>query len=375
MARFHREFWYVSSMRGEDQQQTVVFSYLNLEDRIPREHPLRRIRTMVDVALAELWAHFEALYSRYGRPSIPPERLLRALLLQILYSIRSERQLMEQLNYNLLFRWFVGLNPDDEVWDATVFTKNRDRMLAGEVSQRLLAAVLRQAGERNLLSEEHFTVDGTLIEAWASRKSFVPKDNPPTKGSGWGGKKLLRDTHESTTDPEARLYKKSTAGEARPSYLGHVVIENRHGLVVSACATQSSATAEREAALAMLDGLGRSPEKVHPQTPSITLGADIGYQFEDFIAGLRQRRVIPHVAEYQPNEQWPNWLNDQERQHPGFAISQKKRKLVEKIFGWGKLDSILRQVKVRGVQKVDWFFRLLATAANLVRMVKLIPAV
>ena len=361
-------------MRGDDKQQTAMFSYLNIEDRIPRDHPLRRIRAMADVALKELWAHFEALYSRYGRPSIPPERLLRALLLQALYSVRSEEQLMEQINYNLLFRWFVGLNPDDPVWDPTVFSKNRDRMMAGSVSQHLLESVLRQAGEHQLLSEEHFTVDGTLIEAWASRQSFQPKDPPPEKGTGARGKKLLRDTHESKTDPEARLYKKSAAGESRPSYLGHVLIENRQGLVVAACATQSSTTAEREAALAMLNERGRSPDKITPATAAITLGADKLYQEEKFIAGLRARKILPHIAEYQANDQWPNWLTKEERQHPGFAISQKKRKLVEKVFGWGKLDSILRQVKLRGLRKVDWFFRLLATAANLVRMVKLIPA-
>lgn len=362
-------------MRGEDEKQDEMFSYISIEDGVPREHPLRRIRALMDRALEELWAHFEALYSRMGRPSIPPERLLRALLLQALYSIRSEQQLMEQIDYNLLFRWFVGLNSDDKIWDATVFTKNRDRMMAGEVAQRLLEAVVGQAGEHQLLSEEHFTVDGTLIKAWASRKSFAPKDPPPTTGTGAKGKKLLRDTHESKTDPEARLYKKSTAGESRPSYLGHVLIENRHGLVVGACATQSSTTAEREAALAMLDARGRSPDRIREQTTAITLGADKLYQEEKFIAGLRQRRVIPHVAEYEPNTQWPNWLKESERRHPGFAISQKKRKLVEKIFGWGKLDSILRQVKLHGVRKVDWFFRLLASAANLVRMVKLIPAV
>src|SRR6266536_765291 len=358
-------------MRGEDRKQTVMFSYRNIEDRISRDHALRRIRAMVDRALQELWAQFEALYARRGRPSIPPERLLRALLLQALYTIRSEEQLMEQIDYNLLFRWFVGLNPDERVWDPTVFSKNRDRMMGGEVSQRLLESVLRQASEQQLLSEEHFTVDGTLIAAWASRKSFVPKDPPPEKGTGTGGKKLLRDTHESKTDAEARLYKKSAAGEARPSYLGHVMIENRKGLVVAACATQSSTTAEREAALAMLDQRGRSPDKIRGETAVITLGADKLYQEEKFVAGLRERKVIPHVAEYASNDQWPNWLRDEERQHPGFTISQKKRKLVEKVFGWGKLDSILRQVKLRGVKKVDWFFRLLATAANLVRMVKL----
>ena len=372
---FHKAMGYVSSMRGNDEQQGVVFSYINPEDRIPADHPLRQIRAMVDRALRELWSHFEALYAHVGRPSIPPERLLRALLLQILYSIRSEAQLMEQIDYNLLYRWFVGLNPDDEVWDATVFSKNRDRLLAGEVAQRLLEAVLRQASEYQLLSEEHFTVDGTLIEAWASRKSFVPKDPPPSTGTGARGRKLLRDTHESKTDPQARLYTKSQTVEARPSYLGHVMIENRSGLVVAACATQSSATAEREAALAMLDRRGRTADPLTAHSVAITLGADKHYQEEKFIAGLRQRKVIPHVAEYKANDKWPNWLTEEERQHPGFALSQKKRKLVEKVFGWGKLDSILRQVKLRGQKRVDWFFRLLVTACDLVRMQKLIPAV
>jgi len=261
------------------------------------------------------------------------------------------------------------------VWDATVFSKNRDRLLAGEVAQRPLEAVLRQASEHQLLSEEHFTVDGTLIEAWASRKSFVPKDPPPSTGTGARGRKLLRDTHESKTDPQARLYTKSQTVEARPSYLGHVMIENRSGLVVAACATQSSATAEREAALAMLDRRGRTADPLTAHSVAITLGADKHYQEEKFIAGLRQRKVIPHVAEYKANDKWPNWLTEEERQHPGFALSQKKRKLVEKVFGWGKLDSILRQVKLRGQKRVDWFFRLLVTACDLVRMQKLIPAV
>jgi transposase len=362
-------------MRGNDEQQGAVFSYINPEERIPADHPLRRIRAMVDAALKEMSAHFEALYARRGRPSIPPEKLLRALLLQIVYGLRSERQLMEQMNYNLLYRWFVGLNPDDEVWDVTVFTKNRERLLEGEIAQRLLEAVLAQARAHNLLSEEHFTVDGTLIEAWASRRSFVPKDPPPPVGTGVGGKKLLRDTHVSTTDPEARLYKKSTAGESKPSYLGHVIIENRKGLVVAACATPSSATAEREAALQLLEEMGRSGERVSPQTPSITLGADTLFQEEKFIEELRRRKVVPHVAEYEPNPHWPNWLTEAERNDPGFAISQKQRKLIEKVFGWAKQDSILRRVKLRGAKKVDWFFRFLATAANLVRMVKLIPAV
>jgi transposase len=304
-------------MRGPDEKQGEVFSYIPLEKRIPGDHPLRRIRPMVDRGLQEMWSHFEALYARRGRPSIAPERLLRALLLQALYSIRSETQLMEQLNYNLLYRWFVGLNPDDKVWDVTVFTKNRERLMAGEVSQRLLEAVLRQAAEHDLLSEEHFTVDGTLIQAWASRKSFVPKEKPPEKGSGVGGKKLLRDTHESKSDPEARLFKKSAAGQAVPSYLGHVLIENRSGLVRAALATPCSTWAEREAALALLDQMGRSPGRGNESIRAITLGADKLYQEQEFIAGLRRRNVVPHVAEYEPNPHWPNWLSEQERQDPG----------------------------------------------------------
>ena len=244
-------------MRGDEKQQPAMFSYVNLEQRVPAAHPLRAIRQMVDQALADLSLHFEALYARRGRPSIPPEQLLRALLLQVLYAIRSERQLMEQVDFNLLYRWFVGLGMDEAAWDATVFSKNRDRLLQGEVAQRLLLAVVEQARAQSLLSEEHFTVDGTLLEAWANRRSFAPKDPPPPKGTGARGKKLLRDTHESSTDAEARLYKKSTAGESKPSYLGHVIIENRNGLVVAACATQSSTTAEREAALAMLDEMQR----------------------------------------------------------------------------------------------------------------------
>src|SRR6202140_2540415 len=291
-------------MRGADEKQGEVFSYIPMEDRIPRDHPLRRIRPMVDRGLAEMWSHFEALYARRGRPSIAPERLLRALLLQALYSIRSETQLMEQLDYNLLYRWFVGLNPDDAVWDVTVFTKNRERLMAGEVSQRLLEAVLRQAGEHDLLSEEHFTVDGTLIQAWASRKSFVPKEKPPEKGSGSGGKKLLRDTHESKSDPEARLFKKSAAGESLPSYLGHVLIENRSGLVRAALATPSSTWAEREAALSLLHQMGRSPLPGDEPLRPITLGADKLYQEREFIPGLRRRNVGPHVAGYEPKRPW-----------------------------------------------------------------------
>ena len=356
-------------MRGDENQQPAMFSYVKLDRRVPSDHPLRAIRNMADQAWAELSAHFDALYARRGRPSIPPEQLIRALLLQVLYAIRSERQLMERIKYDLLLRWFVGLGIDEEAWDATVFTKNRDRLLGGEVSQRLLEAVLEQARSKKLLSEEHFTVDGRILEAWASRNSFVPKDPATVVGTGARGRKCLRDTHESKTDPEARLYKKSTAVEAQPSYRGHGIIENRNGLVATACATQSSTAAEREAALAMLD-------QMHPRAPDqpITLGADKLYPEQKFIEGLRRRHVVPHVAEYETSAHWPNFLTAAERNDPGFPVSQKKRQLVERVFGWGKRDSVMRKIKLHGLRRVDWFFRFLATAHNLVRMVKLVPA-
>ncbi len=256
MVHFHRQMGYVVDMRGIDSKQTVVFSYINLEDRIPADHPLRGIRRMMDESLESLSSYFDTLYAPVGRDSIPPERLLRALLLQILYSLRSERQLMEQLNYNLLFRWFVGLNPDDPIWDVTVYTKNRERLIAGAISERLLASVVEQARAANLLSEEHFTVDGTLIEAWANRRSFHPKDADKVVGSGARGRKLLRDKVESTTDSEARLYSKG--GPSVPSYIGHVITENRNGLVVESCATQASRTAEAEAVLEMLDRMRKA---------------------------------------------------------------------------------------------------------------------
>lgn len=266
-------------MRGDDELQGAVFSYIGLEQRVPKDHPLRSIRRMADEALRELDAQLEALYARRGRPSIAPEKLIRAQLLQVLYSVKSERQLMEQIDYNLLFRWFVGLNIDDPVWDATVFTKNRDRLIEGEISERLLLAVVEQARAAQLLSEEHFTVDGTLIQAWANRRSFREKSEPPARGTGARGRKLLRDTHESSTDPEARLYKKSGAAAAVPAYLGHVLTENRTGLIVGAMVTQASTTAEREAALLLVDKLRRADNS--------TLGADKSYQHEEFVAGLR----------------------------------------------------------------------------------------
>jgi transposase len=358
-------------MRGHDEQQEGMFSYLSPEKRVPREHPLRGLRAMVDAALKEMSPQFASLYSRYGRPSIAPEKLLRTLLLQMFYSVRSERLLMEQLGYNLLFRWFVGLSMDEEVWDVTVFTKNRERLLGGEIADEFFAQVVKQARVAGLLSDEHFTVDGTLIEAWANRRSFHPKDHPPKKGSGYNGQKLLRDTHQSGTDPEARLFKKSRAAEAKPSYLGHVLTENRHGLVVSACVTESGTRAEREAALEMVKGLRQD----HGEKKPMTLGADKAYQEERFIQGLRALQVVPHVAEYQKeSRQWPNWLTREEREHPGYGVSQKKRKLVEEVFGWLKSVAAMRQTKFRGRRRVDWIFRFAAAAYNLVRMGKLVPA-
>ena len=271
---------------------------------------------------------------------------------------------MEQLDYNLLFRWFVGLGMDAEVWDATVFSKNRERLIAGEVAQKFFAAVREQAERAGLLSDEHFTVDGTLIEAWASRRSFEAKDDPPQRGTGARGRKLLRDTHESKTDAEARLFKRSGGAEAKPSYLGHVLTENRNGLVVEAMVSESGQRAEREAALTMLKRLRRGERA--------TLGADKAYQEERFIAALREQKITPHVAEYASSKNWPNWLRREEREHAGFARSQQKRKLVEQVFGWIKATAGLRRTKLRGRRRVDWMFGLAVTAYNMVRMGKLL---
>jgi len=364
-------------MRGHDERQEGIFSYISPEKRVPLDHPLRRVRAMTDAALREMSPKFGELYSHYGRPSIAPEKLLRALLLQVLYSVRSERLLMEELNYNLLFRWFVGLNVDDEVWDVTVFTKNRERLLEGKIAEAFFDQVLAQADKHGLLSDEHFTVDGTLIEAWANRRSFHEKKEPPERGSGYGGKKLLRDTHESGTDPEARLYKKSTAGEAQPSYLGHLVTENRHGLVMKSCVTLSGTREERAAALAMLTRLvteRQAKRKPGEEFGAVTVGGDKGYQEEKFIQGLRELQVVPHIAEYETNAQWPNWLTASEREHSGFAISQAKRKLIEARFGWIKFVAGLRKTKFRGRRRVDWMFTWAAAASNLIRLAKLIPA-
>jgi transposase len=359
-------------MRGVDQQQAALFSYVSLEQRVPPEHPLRTIRQMVDTALVGLWERFEALYAQTGRPSIAPERVLRALLLQILYSIRSERLLMEQLDYNLLFRWFVGLTLDEPVWDPTVFTKNRDRLLAGEVAHAFFERVLARARSQQLLSNEHFTVDGTLIEAWASLKSFKPRTDPPAAppddpgnpSVDFRGKKRTNATHASATDPDARLYKKAKGQEAKLGYLGHVLMENRTGLIVNTRLTQARGTAEREAAVEMVGEL--------PGNHRVTVGGDKAYDTREFVQDLRAVAATPHVAQNTTNR--ASAIDGRTTRHAGYALSQRKRKRVEEIFGWQKTVGLLRKVRYRGLELVRWVFTFTAAAYNLVRLQKLAEA-
>jgi transposase len=352
-------------MRGTDYEQSAMFSYISAERRVPRDHPLRAIRIMADVALRQLSRGFDALYASSGRPSIPPERLLRALLLQMLYTVRSERLLMEQLDYNFLFRWFVGLSMDDRVWDVTVFTKNRDRLLKGKVAEAFFVAVLAQARQRGLLSDEHFTVDGTLIEAWAGQKSFKRKDgkaaapphddDPGNPTVNFHGEERRNDTHQSTTDPEALLARKGKGKESKLSYAGHVLMENRHGLAIDCCVTQATGRAEPQAALAMVAQI--------PGWHRITLGADKGYDRKDLVQEMRDHRVTPHFARKQTSI-----VDQRTTRHPGYAVSQRKRKRVEEIFGWVKTIGGLRKTRHRGVARVDWIFSLALATYNLVRM-------
>src|SRR6185295_4446718 len=364
------------SMRGDDRPAEGMFSYLRLEDRVPSGHPLRKIRTLVDATLTDLSSSFDELYARNGRPSIPPERLLRALLLQAFYTVRSERQLMEQLDFNLLFRWFVGLSIDETVWDATVFCKNRDRLLDGDIAKQFLAATLSQPQVRSLLSNEHFSVDGTLIEAWASLKSFVPKDGgdkqPPsgdgsTSGGGrnrerdFHGEKRRNDTHSSTTDPDARLFRKGKGKEAKLCHMGHILIENRNGLIVDACLTEANGTAERSAALDMVEAnAGRGS----------TVAGDKNYDTADFVAGCRERGCTPHVAQNNTNRR--SAIDARTTRHPGYAVSQVKRKRVEEPFGWMKTVAPLRRTRHRGRRLVEWVFVFTAAAYNLIRIPKLL---
>jgi transposase len=353
-------------MRGDDAQlQPGMFSYIALEDRIPTSHPLRAVRQLVDVVLAEMSPEFDGLYAEGGRRSIPPERLLRALLLQVFYSIRSERVLIEQLDYNLLFRWFVGLAMDDPVWNHAVFSKNRDRLLNQEMARSFFDRIKQQAV--TLMSDDHFTVDGTLIEAWASHKSFRRKDGGGDSGdSGAGGdfhgEKRTNQTHASSTDPDARLYRKSKGKEARLSYLGHIVTENRHGLIAEAMTTHADGTAEADAALLMLKDLAKRSSR-------ITVGADKAYDVAGLVSVLRELNVTPHVIQNNKNRR--SAIDGRTTRQVGYGISLGKRWLVEKAFGWLKQTGPLRKVKLRGLPKVDWLFLFSCAAFNLLRIPKL----
>ncbi len=349
-------------MRGDERLQGGMFSYVTLEQRVPQDHPLREIRRLTDVVLRSLSEEFDSLYSASGRPSIAPEYVLRALLLQAFYSVRSERQLVEQLDYNLLFRWFVGLGMDDAVWNHAVFSKNRDRLLTSDVAQQFFAAVVQQA--KGFMSDEHFTVDGTLIQAWASHKSFRIKDGSDDDGTNFHGEKRSNKTHESTTDPEARLYKKSYGTESKLAYLGHVLVENRNGLIAAAMATQADGFAERDAALLML------ADKQQGRTRRITVGADKAYDAEDFVVAARSLHVTPHITKN--NKGRRSNMDGRTTRHPGYAISLSCRWLVEKSFGWLKQTGPVRQVKVRGLAKVDWTFVFSCAAHNLLRLPRLI---
>jgi transposase len=353
-------------MRGQDNQQSDMFSYLSPEQRVRPDHPLRAIRAMADLALWSMSSRFDEMYSQTGRPSIPPEKLLRAQLLQMLYSIRSERLLMEEIDYSLLFRWFVGMNMDEPIWDVTVFTKNRDRLLDGDVARELLCEVVKQAQEKKLTSDEHFTVDGTLVEAWASLKSFQRKDgkNPPPEDPGnptvdFHGEKRSNQTHESTTDPDALLARKGNGKEAKLSYNGNLLVENRNGLIITTELFQANGTAERDAALVMLERL--------PGGERVTVGADKAYDTKDFVAECRNIKVTPHVAQ-NVKRSGGSALDERTTRHAAYAISQKKRKRIEESFGWLKTIALMRKVRHRGIHKVGWVFTFAAAAYNLVRM-------
>ena len=357
-------------MRGSDEVAGSLFSYVSLEKRVPVDHPLRVIRHIVNATLAEMSAEFDALYPPHGRESIPPERLLRALLLQAFYSIRSERQLVERIDFDLLFRWFVGLGIDDSVWDATTFTKNRDRLLAGEIAAKFLATVLAQKPVKALLSTEHFSVDGTLLEAWASTKSFRPKDGSgPPPGAGrngeqdFHGQKRSNETHASTTDPDARLARKGRGKEAKLCFMGHALMENRNGLIVGAVATRASGHAERLAAVHLIEPHAERPGRV-------TVGGDRGYDAEDFITEMREINVTPHVA--QNDNRRRSAIDGRTTRHPGYAVSMCIRKRIEEAFGWAKTVAGLRKARHRGLPKIDWQFTFAMAAYNLIRLPKLL---
>jgi transposase len=354
-------------MRGQDHQQSNMFSYLSPESRVRTDHPLRSIRAMADQALREMSERFDAMYAKTGRPSIPPEKLLRAQLIQMLYSVRSERLLMEEIDYSVLFRWFVGMNLDEAVWDVTVFTKNRDRLLDGDVAREFLWRVVSQAQSRGLTSDEHFTVDGTLIEAWASMKSFQRKDqehtttpdDPGNPTVNFHGESRSNETHESKTDPDAMLARKGRGKEAKLSYNGNLLVENRNGLIVTTELFQANGTAERDAALVMLEEITGQHR--------LTVGADKGYDTADFVAECRHLNVTPHVAQ-NDKRRGGSAVDARTTRHAGYAISQRKRKRIEESFGWLKTIALMRKVRHRGIHKVGWVFTFAAAAYNLVRM-------
>jgi transposase len=354
-------------MRGVDHQQSGMFSYLSPEARVRQDHPLRAIRVVVDEVLGELSPLFAAMYSATGRPSIPPEKLLRALLIQMLYSIRSERLLMEEIDYSVLFRWFVGMNLDEEVWDPTSFTKNRERLLDADVAREFLSQIVKQAHEKGWTSDEHFTVDGTLIEAWAGLKSFqrkeqskaAPPDDPGNPTVNFHGEKRSNRTHESTTDADAKLARKGPGKEAKLSFQGNLLVENRNGLIINTELFEANGTAERDAALVMLEQI--------PGTQRVTLAGDKGYDTKDFVSACRNMKVTPHVAQ---NDKRPGGsaIDARTARHAGYRISQLKRKRIEESFGWLKTIALMRKVRHRGIFKVGWVFTFAAAAYNLVRM-------
>lgn len=353
-------------MRGDDPRHDSMFSYVTPEARVRTDHPLRPIRRMTDAALAQLSPRFDRLYATTGRPSIPPEKLLRALLLQLLYSVRSERLLMEELDYNILYRWFVGLSLDDPVWDATTFSKNRDRLLVGDIADAFFAEVLAAIKAEGLLSDEHFTVDGTLLEAWASHKSFKPKrgggpppEDPKNPTVNFHGERRRNDTHGSTTDPDARLYKKAGGREAKLAYLGHLLTENRHGLIIDTAVTTATGTAERDAARTMIGNLPLTSRRV-------TVAADKLFDTRDWVAAMRQMRVTPHIAQHH-RVRGGSAIDGRTTRHAGYALSQRKRKLVEQAFGWLKTVALFRKLRHRGGRLVDWMFSFGAAAYNLIR--------
>jgi transposase len=357
----------MAGMRGDDRQPDALFSYVSPEQRVPQDHPLRAIRGLVDEVLRDMSRECDGLYAAVGRPSISPERLLRAQLLQIFYSIRSERLLMEQLDYNLLFRWFVGMEMDEPIWDATVFSKNRDRLLTQDVARSFFRHVVDRA--QPLMSDEHFTVDGTLIEAWASQKSVQRKDGG-TDGDGrdFRGQSRKNDTHASTTDPDARLYRKSNNAEARLAYLGHLLIENRHGLIAEAMATHADGYAERNAALRLVRAQWRRAPRRRR-----TVGADKAYDTYDFVAGARALGTTPHVTQ-NLTRRGGSAIDARTTRHAGYAMSQHTRPRIEPAFGWLKTIAGIRKVKLRGVANIDWLFVFASAAFNLIRLPKLLPS-